>query len=366
MSRNNLYVHMICHVVTAFFVCLPGHAQMTIHVINVGQGNCVFVEGPEVHGKRKTLIFDGGKKERGGEITDYLTDIGYPAASTTFDYMIVSHKDADHFEGFFNVLEAGYDIDVFYHNGSDKKQRNYDENFIPEVRKIARKIYRMKPGYSLNLGDGCMVTCAVNDGRLIGGSSVEVKSENDKSIGLVFKYGEFEFFSAGDLGGGQFSKDLNCTNRKTSQRNVESDLAKAMIRQQLIDRENGLEILHVSHHGSESSTNYEFMNLLSPSVAILSVGQNQSRTYQHPRTDIVDKVLMATAPCVTVPPALVLQTEGGLDTSKTSESGFIVGDIVIQIEKNGKYTISSTGVFEGPQQDETDAAGLPLEMSVDE
>lgn len=343
-----------------------GFAQLTIHVINVGQGNCLFVEGPpNAAGQRKTLIFDGGKEARGHEIVDYLTDIGYPPSTTTFDYMIVSHKDADHFEGFMEVLDAGYDIDVFYDNKSPKKQGTYDNDFMPDVRKLARKVYKMKPGYDLSMGDGALVTCAVVNGELIGGSSVFVDQENDRSIGLVFKYGDFEFFSGGDLGGGKYSKDSKCTHRSTSQRNVETELSKAMIRQGLIDRKLGLEVLHVSHHGSESSTNHEFMNALSPAVAVISVGQNQSKSYQHPRVDIVERVLMAEASCITVDPALVLQTENGLVSSKTSDEGFTVGDIIIEVSKGGKYTITSTGEFEGRGQDESEDAGLPLELEVD-
>lgn len=356
---------LLCSV--GLLISTSGFAQMTIHVINVGQGNCVFVEGPpDANGKRKTLIFDGGKKARGFEIVDYLTDLGYPPATTTFDYMIVSHKDADHFEGFMEVLDAGYKIDVFYDNKSPKNQGRYDNEFMPDVEKIARKVYKMKAGYVLNLGDGAVATCAVVNGELIGGSSVFVDKENDRSIGLAFKYEDFEFFSAGDLGGGKYSKDSKCTHRSTTQRNVETELAKAMIREQVIDRTFGLEVLHVSHHGSESSTNHEFMNALSPSVAVISVGQNQSRSYQHPRVDIVERVLMAEASCITVKPAIVLQTEDGLTSSKTSTRGFTVGDIIIEVNKDGKYTINSTGEFEGGGEDESDDANLPLEMEVDQ
>lgn len=339
-------------VLSLFLLLFAGaSAQMTIHVINVGQGNCVFVEGPKVDGKRRTLIFDGGKSERSYEIVDYLTRLGYMPDKTVIDYMVVSHKDADHFEGFMGLLSAGYDIDTFYHSGSDKVQKDYDTEFIPQVKKLARKLYVMKPGYSINMGNRALITCMVSGGQLIGGEVIEDLSENDKSIGLLFEYGDFEFFSAGDLGGGKFAADEKCTNRSTSQKNIESSLLRAMQRERFIERDKGIEVLHVSHHGSESSTNYEFMNGMSPTVAVISVGQNQSTTYQHPRIDIVERVLMAQAPCITAPPALVLQTEEGLDKGKTSFEGLVVGDIIIEVDASGDYKISTTGEFEGTSTD---------------
>jgi len=336
---------------------------MTIHVINVGQGNCIFVEGPRASGKRTTMIFDGGKEARGFEIIDYLKSIGYPPGSK-IDYMVVSHKDADHFEGFIKLLEEGYKIGAFYDNGSKKNQVDYDSTLIPLVENQSDKMYTMKPGYNFNIGNGALVTCMVSAGNILGGKVISNLSENDKSIGLLFEYGEFEFFSAGDLGGGEFSEDKSCTHRSTGQKNIESPLLEAMLDEGFIDKQDGIEILHVSHHGSESSTNYEFMNGLSPAVAVLSVGLNQSKSYEHPRVDIVESVLMAKANCITAKPALVLQTEDGLNSTKTSNKGFAVGDIVIDVFNSGNYRISATGKLMS-NYDERSKVGLPITLRVD-
>ena len=337
-------------------------AQMTIHVINVGQGNCVFVQGPPVNGVRKTLIFDGGKPERGDEIIDYLQRLKYEPGKTTFDFMVVSHKDEDHYGGLITTLNAGYEVDEFYHNSNSRKS-GYDD-LVALIKQKAKKKYVMQPGHELDLGGGAKATCVISAGKLIGGEFFDKLSENDKSIGLLFEYKGFEFFSAGDLGGGENAADKRCTNRSTGQKDLETPLAEAMVRHRLLDRNKGIEVLHVSHHGSESSTNSAFMNLMSPSLAVISVGQNQSSNYQHPRYDVVDRVLLAGAPCINVYPALVLQTEDGLESPKTSFSGYAVGDIVIIVPGDGTYMVTATGELKS-KRDESKDANLPVTFKID-
>ncbi|MEQ8470685.1 MAG: MBL fold metallo-hydrolase [Marinoscillum sp.] len=337
-------------------------AQMTIHVINVGQGNCVLVQGPQVDGVRKTILFDGGKEERGEELLDYLERIGYEPSNTTFDYMVVSHKDEDHYGGFIPLLNAGYDVDAYYHNSHSPK-RGYDD-LVNLIDQKARKKHVMQPGYELDLGGGAKATCVITAGKIIGGESVGNLSENDRSIGLLFEYKGFEFFSAGDLGGGDNSAETNCTHRSTGQKDLETPLVNAMVRQRILERDKGIEVLHVGHHGSESSTNSTFMNLMSPSLAVISIGQNQGWNYEHPRYDIVDRVLMATVSCIEVEPALVLQTEEGRQSDKTSFSGYAVGDIIIDVYGDGTYRVTSTGEFLGGV-DESRQAGLPLTLKID-
>ena len=73
----------------------------------------------------------------------------------------------------------------------------------------------------------------------------------------------------------------------------------------------GVEVMHVAHHGSESSTNFDFMNRLTPMVACISVGGGQPSNYLLPRKNVVENVLLAQAHCITASPALVLQTDDG-------------------------------------------------------
>ena len=61
----------------------------------------------------------------------------------------------------------------------------------------------------------------------------------------------------------------------------------------------GIEVLDVNHHGSESSTNHEYMNRLTPTVAVINTGSGQGSNFRHPRVDVVENVLMAQGDCIT-------------------------------------------------------------------
>ena len=184
---------------------------------------------------------------------------------------------------------------------------------------------------------------AVN-GKVLGDPKpVKVKNENDRSIALFVRYRQFRYLLDGDLGAGP----EKCTDHQTNQVDVETRVAHALIAQQLIDPKRGVDVLHIAHHGSESSTSAAYYNLMKPEVGLISVGLNQG-SFLHPREDVVDKVLIGDkrAACVTAPPLKALfQTEDGVkgcsSTGCTSFTGLSVGDI--QLTTDGEHDFKITG-----------------------
>jgi chitodextrinase len=129
----------------------------------------------------------------------------------------------------------------------------------------------------------------------------------------------------------------------------------------------GIDVLHVNHHGSESSTNKNYMNLTQPAVAIVGVGAGETSGWDLPRIDVVEHVLGAQATaCVTAPPAFVLQTEEGNPAgSLTSFAGFNVGDIKVTTDGVNGFTVSADGaVHQGVN--ELGLAGLPRTFALDD
>ncbi len=338
--------------------------DLEIHHINVGQGTSLLIRG--VNGT--TILFDGGRPGSGtGDVIPYLQGLGITTA-TPLDYLIASHRDADHYAGLTEVIEAGYDALTVYDNGSDKINTSIQDFLDAAATTSAGGVVPMPLGTVIDLGGGATATCVVVNGEVIGSGPVSgaLNNENDRSVGLLIQYGDFDFLAAGDLGGGD--DDNACTGRSTGQVNVETPLAQAIMpggANPLLTAF-GLEVLHVNHHGSESSTNSDVMNLYSPSVAAISVGAGQGSNFHHPRIDVVEQVLMAQAPCVTAPAALVLQTEEGSPTgANTSFAGYAVGDVVITTAGVSDYTVSANGmVNQGPN--ELAASGLPLSFAFDE
>ena len=102
---------------------------------------------------------------------------------------------------------------------------------------------------------------------------------------LFITYGNFQYILDGDLGAGP----EKCTHHQTIQIDVQTRVAKALIKQGLMSEEYGIDVMHIAHHGSESSTSAAYYNLMKPEVGLISVGQNQG-TFLHPREDVVDRV----------------------------------------------------------------------------
>ncbi|HXG57468.1 MAG TPA: Ig-like domain-containing protein [Thermoanaerobaculia bacterium] len=340
--------------------------NLEIHVINVGWGQSTFIKGPGPSGK--TVLLEAGNTGKGtGEVVPYLQSIGH-LPSAGFDYTIVGHQHCDHMGGLDEVINAGYDVRIRnYYNGSSYSSTCVTGWNSAAATTTAGAPVVMPVGTVIDLGGGATLTAIAVRGQIIGGGSVAVSNENDLSIALLLKYGGFDYFWASDLGGGP--DDGSCTGRSTTQVNVETPVIQAISpggAHPLISS-GGIDVLHVSHHGSESSTNNDLFDYSVPAVAVISTGAGQDASWNLPRIDVVEKVLLGQATaCVSAPPTFVLQTEEGSPTgSLTSFAGYCVGDIKITTDGVNLFTVSANGaVTQGPN--EVSAAALPQSFTLDD
>jgi beta-lactamase superfamily II metal-dependent hydrolase len=347
----------------AFTSLLPAQ-NLEIHYINVGWGSSVFVKGPD----GTTVLLEAGNTGKGTqEVVPYLQSIGVPP-SAGLDYVIGGHQHCDHLGGLDEVINAGYNVRVKqYYNGSSYTSSCVDGWNNAAAGTTAGRPIVINPGDVIPLGNGATLTCVAVNGRIIGGGTVSVSDENDRSIAMLLQYGGFDWLWASDLGGG--SIDSSCTGRSTSQTDVETAIVQAISpggAHPLITT-GGIDLLNVNHHGSESSTNNNWMDYSVPSVAIVAVGAGQTTGWDLPRIDVVEHVLLGQATaCVSAPPTLVLQTEEGAPAGTlTSKAGYCVGNIRVTTDGLNFYTVSADGqVNQGPN--EVNAAVLPRSFTLDD
>jgi len=264
------------------------------------------------------------------------------------------------------VIQAGYDVHVAnYENGSPETRGSFTDWVAAATTTSAGTPVPMPVGTVIPLGNGATMTCIARNGSIIGGVSLPVDSENDRSIVLLVQYGGFDFLWGDDISGS--NADQACTGRSAFTLDVETPLIQAISPGGVhpMITAGGIDVLHVNHHGAETSSNSNYMSLAQPTLAVISIGAGQSLTENRPRIDVVEKVLLSEAPCVTAPPALVLQTEEGNPTGPdTSYAGYAVGDILISTDGVSTFTVSADGlVTVGP--DERAAAGLPRTFALD-
>jgi beta-lactamase superfamily II metal-dependent hydrolase len=342
-------------------LALPLSAQqLEIHVIDVGWGCSVLVKGPN----GTTVLLDGGDTGMGtNRVVPYLQSIGIQTTDG-LDYIVAGHQHCDHIGGLDEVINAGYDVHVAnYYNGSSNTSSCVTGWNNAAATTTAGAAVSLPVGTVISLGSGATITCVVRNGSIIGGGSISVTDENDRSIGLLINYGGFDYIWSSDLGGGSDA----CTGRSTSQKNIETSVIQAISpggANPLIST-GGIDVLHVNHHGSESSTNPTYFSTAKPEVALISVGGGQSSGFELPRIKTVDNVLLG-AGCISVPTAYVLQSEDGNPSgSNTSFSGYSVGNITLTTDGQTTYTVDADGaVTQG--SNEYVSAGLPRTFTIDD
>lgn len=315
----------ICLVSASWSLLLGGTpGQLTIHAINVGWGSSVLVEGPT----GKHMLLDAGNVGEGtSAVAPYLRAEGV----TSLDVIVLSHNHQDHSGGLSEIASQGFTAPVNYFNGSAGGSSTA-LNWETSVHATA-----ITPGTVIDLGGGATATCIAANGRVIGQTTnYSGGDENDNSVALLVQYGGFKYIWEGDLGGAADSEDT-CSGRTTSQVDVEVPMIRAILpggSHPLIPSQS-VDMIHVGHHGSMSSTHPVYVNLTSPTVALINTGHGQSGTWALPYVNTVDHVLLGgVSGCAGVPAPLVLQTEDGDQNygGKRSTSGYAVGNIKVRTD----------------------------------
>lgn len=222
----------------------PHFGNLTMFVINVGQGDSTFILTPS----NQTILIDGGKKTEGEKVVTFIRNLGL----NKIDYVMATHPDADHIGGLSNVIDKFKPNKVF-DNGLSK-----DTNIYKEYYSYAQPVQEII-GHDriLNLGDKVVAEFIVpyDDGE---GFRSDM---NDNSILFKIRMGKISFLITGDC----------CENCET--RITDSDISA--------------QILRVGHHGACECSTMFFLNEVSPETSLISVGDN---SYGHPCPETVARL----------------------------------------------------------------------------
>lgn len=243
--------------------------SLSIYAINVGQGDATLVIGPN----GRAALIDAGPPGAGlSRVLPELEDLGV----ATLSWILISHYDADHLGGLLELLRGkdkqwDTEDDVLVTDWVwDRGGQLFDETlwFDEYESELESRNFRrtVQVGQDLDLGDGVQVTVVLSDGKYDDGSvhPLNPDEENESSIALLIEYDKFRYLTAGDLTGGGFSGTVDT-------KDLETHLAEIV---------GPISVLHLNHHGSETSNNANYLDDLAPDAAIVSAGKNND--FDHP------------------------------------------------------------------------------------
>lgn len=232
--------------------------ELTVAFLDVGQGDAVFIEGPNGN----QILYDAGPPS--GAVLRELGKI-LPFWDRSIDIVVMSHPDLDHSGGIPDVIER-YDVDLLMEAGKFSGNGAY-EAVEREVRR--RMVDRLvaRAGMRIELGQGAYIDILHPD------RDVDHLDPNDASIVLHLVYGNTSVLLSGDLGV-----------------NEESRLAHELGESLRSD------ILKLGHHGSQTSSAPLWLAAARPKIAVISAGKNNR--YGHPHKETLDRLAAAGIPYI--------------------------------------------------------------------
>lgn len=223
---------------------------LEVNFFDVGQGDASFIETPQGH----QILIDGGPS------SVILEKLGkeMPFWDRTIDLVILSHPEADHLTGLLEVLKR-YKVENILWTGIVRDTPEYKE-WVSLIEKEGANIEIAQAGQKIIASDATFYI--LNPSENLEGKIM--KDSNDTSIVSKLVFGDESFLFTGDI--------YNSAEKEFGSRGL--DLKS--------------EILKVAHHGSKTSTSEEFIAKVSPEIAVIPVGKDNS--YGHPYQEVLERL----------------------------------------------------------------------------
>lgn len=242
---------------------LVPRGTLEVTAIDVGQGDSIFVAGPD----GKTMLIDAGGPVGGLSEVAAATnrfDVGEDVVSPYLwsrrirhlDILVLSHAHSDHMGGMPAVMRNFHPHELWV--SIDPDSATY-RSLLAEARELGVRVRHFYAGDQMSW-DGTQITVlAPQPGYTNGGAPV-----NDDSLVLRMQYGKASVLLEGD---------------------AEAPSEEAMLAS---GRMRAVTLLKVGHHGSKTSTTPDFLRAADPKDAVISVGKGN--TFGHPRFEVLERI----------------------------------------------------------------------------
>ena len=225
--------------------------RLSVTVLDVGQGDAILVETPS--GNR--VLVDGGPGEA---VLQAALGRHLPFYDRRIALVALTHPQADHAGGLPAVLDQ-YDVGAILDSSAESESAAGD-HWREVLAASGMPVIEAARGMAFDIGDGATITIISPSLR----SPDHSATLNDSSIVLRLTYGNFSMLLTGDIGDkGEYAVERLGTGLRST-------------------------VLKVAHHGSISSTSADFLSLVDPSVAVISVGKDNR--FGHPAPEVLERL----------------------------------------------------------------------------
>ena len=257
------------------------------HILDVGEGDAIFLHFPD----GKNMLIDCGDKKDGlGEyIIKFIKNLGVK----TLDYMMITHPDSDHAGNGEKIINAFTVGKLFIPHIVEKSLIFYPvyESFYNLVLELEIQT-DVSDCYDVIIGDDYKVAFLSpypknfpTSSYVDFNDSIVPSSEESNALSPIIYvevYG-VRFVFTGDATVKQEAVAmLNLKTNKAHYEYYDIDVNLSSV-----------DFLKVAHHGGDDSSSEDFLSLLKPKNAIISVGANN--VYGHPTRAVLERLQKANA-----------------------------------------------------------------------
>lgn len=214
-------------------------APMTVHFIDVGQGDCALITTDS----GENVLVDSGEEIKADSVIQYLKSLSVDK----LDYCIITHPHSDHYGGMLKILSDIPAENVVMPVLSDKNmpEDSYFKEFVSYINDNCKSVKYLKAGDSFTLEKVKFNVFAPAE---------QLTDLNEMSLVIKASYDNASVMLAGD-----------CSAEE------EKDILSRYSAKEL-----KCSILKVGHHGSAEASTDEWLNALRPDICVISAGKYNS------------------------------------------------------------------------------------------
>lgn len=238
-------------IITSFLFVFPSEIEgeqipeMQVHFIDVGQGDSILIQTP----MNRTILIDAGPPEAGEKVVAYLEKLHIDK----IDLLIATHPDIDHIGGILKVMKT-IKVEEILDTGKLHPTKTF-ANYISQIRKQNIPVQIAEKNVPIEIDPMISVD--------VWNAYERYKNNNKSSIVLKVTYGDIDFLLMSD---------------------VEQQQEKSFLKEYDVEAE----IIKVGHHGSKTSSSLNFLQKVSPEIAILTYSKENN--YGHPVDRVIDNL----------------------------------------------------------------------------